>query len=161
MLYLNKELFKPALIVLSGAFGFLFVLFLILMLVIFHWILLLAFFIISIAYGILLLLAWKLSKSKKYYLASGKGFLEIHYPTVNYGRGKLRVPFKAILSFEYYPIKSWESWKTFVSYGSLPECVYITYVTQNGRKNTELIGYVTYEEIKAIADQLGVETKIM
>ena len=43
----------------------------------------------------------------------------------------------------------------------MPECIYMTYVTQSGKKVSELIGYVKYDEIKAIAKQLGVEAKIM
>lgn len=161
MLYLNKELFKPALILLSAAFGLLLTLFLILMIAFFHFILLIVFFALAIAYGVLVFLAWRLSKSTKYYMTSGKGFLEIQYPTINYGRGKLQVPFQAIMGFQYFPLKALSSWKNFVTYGAAPECIYIQYVTKQGRTITELMGYVTYDEIKAVADQLNVEVAVM
>lgn len=161
MLYLNKELFKPALILLSIAFGAVLTLFLILMIAVFHIVLLIAFFALAAAYGALVYLAWRISKSQKYYLSGGKVFLEICYPTINYGRGKIQVPYKAIVEFQYFPLNSFKSWINLVTYGVAPECIYIKYVTPHGRCITELMGYVKYDEIKAIAEQLGVSVTVM
>ena len=161
MLYLNKEFIKPALIVLSIAFGLLLTLFLILMIALFHFLLLILFFVIAAAYGVLVFLAWKVSKSQKYYLSAGQGYFDICYPTINYGRGKIRVPYKAIVEFQYFPLNSLKSWQNLIEYSAPPECVYIKYITRHGQSVTELMGYVKYEDIKSIADQLKLEVVIM
>ena len=161
MLYLNKEFFKPALIILSIAFGLLLTLFLVLMIVVFHFLLLILFFVAAAVYGGLVFFAWKVSKSQKYYLTAGEGFLDVCYPTINYGRGKMRIPYKAIIEFQYFPLNSFQSWKNLVEYSVPPECIYIKYVTPHGQVVTELLGYVKYEDIKSMADQLKLEVVIM
>ena len=159
-IYLNRELFKPALIVLSIGFGALELLFLILMIAAFHVVLLITFFLLAVAYGVLLYLAWLISQSNKYCIKEMRGYLDITYPTINYDKGRLRLPYKAILGFEHYPIESKESWINFVRYGHVPGCTYLVYVTAFGQKNTELIGYVTKSDAIALGKRYGVNTEV-
>ena len=161
MLYLNKQLFKPALIVLSIPFGAVLALFLILTIATLHVLALVVFLVLAAAYGVLVYLAWRITKSTKYYLTVGPGFFEIQYPTINYGRGKIKIPYEAIVEFQYFPLNSMKSWKNLVTYGAVPECIYVKYVTRHGRLVTELLGYVTYKEMKAIADQLKLKVVVM
>ena len=161
MLYLNKQLFKPALIVLSIPFGAALALFLILTITTFHVVALIAFLVLAVAYGVLIYLAWKISKAMKYYLTAGPGFLEIKYPTINYGRGKIKIPYESIVEFQYFPLNSIKSWKNLVNESAVPECIYIKYITKQGKCISELMGYVTYKEIKAIADQLKRKVVVM
>ena len=157
-IYLNRELFKPALIVLSAGFGVLGLLFLILMIFAFHVVLLITFFLLALGYGVLLYLARLLSASNKYCIKEMRQYLDITYPTINYEKGRLQLPYKAICGFEHYSIDTKEGWLNLVERGHLPGCTYITYVTKFGRKNTELIGYVTKSDAIALGKRYGVET---
>ena len=87
MIYLNDKFFKPALLVLSAIFGLVTLVFLLLMIFSFHWLLLVILAVLLGAYGVLVWLAYMVSKSKKRFLRVREGNLEVKYPTVNYGRG--------------------------------------------------------------------------
>lgn len=161
VVYLNRELFKPAMIVLSIAFGIFMLLFLILMIAVFHIALLIIFLALAVAYGVIVFLAWMVSKANKYYLEEKQGYLEIRYPTMNHGKGLMQMPYKAIVGFHYYPLKSKESWMNFINYGAVPGCTYITYISPRGQKVTELMGYITQDDAEALAQRYRVECTIM
>ena len=159
--YLFKNLFKPALIILSIVFGLVLTLFLILMIAFFHVALLIVFLGLAVAYGVLIYLAFLLSRSTKYYLQETDAYLEIRYPSINYERGLLRLPYKAIVEFQYYPLKSKNSWLNLVQYGAIPGCVYITYITAHGQRLTELMGYIDQNDAQMLAERYGVDLQVM
>ncbi len=155
--YLNRMLFKPALIVLSIIFGFFFVLFAILTIATFHVVLLVLTLVVAAAYGVLVGLAYLVSKADKYYLREEEPGLLIRYPTMNFDRGAIRIPYKALIGFEFFPLKSKSSWINFITYGVLPDCVYITYINRHGRKVTELMGYITQSDVEALARRYNIK----
>lgn len=154
--YLNRELFKPAMIVLSAAFGALILLFLILTIAFFNVVLLVILLALAAVYGVSFYLVWLVSKSNKYYMEEKRGFLDIRYPTINYGRGHLQVPYKALVEFQYYPLQSKNSWINFITYGAVPGCTYLSYHTPQGKVVTELLGYITKSDAEALAQRYGV-----
>ncbi len=155
--YLNRTFFKPALMILSVIFGFFFLVFLILTIAAFHIIILLLLLGVTIAYGVLVFLAYLLSKSEKFYLQEQEEGIEIKYPTINFERGLARIPYKALISFEFYPIKSKNAWIHFFTYGVVPDCVYITYIDRYGRQVTELTGYITQSDAEALAQRYNMQ----
>ena len=159
-IYLNRELFTPALIVLSAVFGVLELLFLILTIAAFHVLLLIVVFLLAAAYGALVYLAWWLSRSEKYNMKEMRGYLDISYPTINRDKGRLRLPYDAIIGFEYYSLDTKEGWLNFIRYGHLPGCTYLVYVSPYRECATELLGYVTKSDAIALGKRYGVSTEV-
>lgn len=154
--YLSRTFFKPALIVLSILFGFAFLLFLILTIACYHLFLLIVLLAIAVAYGVMVLLAYLFSKSEKYYLQEIEGGLEIRFPKINSDHGFIKMPYKVLVGFEFFPMKSKEAWRNLVTNCVVPECVYVTYINPRGRKVTELMGYITRDDVEALAQRYGV-----
>ncbi len=158
--FLTRTFFKPALIVLSILFGFAFLLFLGLTIAFYHVFLLILTLAIVMAYGVCVSLAFLFSKSEKYYLREIEGGLEIRYPKLNRNRGSIKMPYKALIGFEFFPIKSKNAWLNLVEYCIVPDCVYITYINPRGRKVTELMGYITQADVEALAQRYNVSVTI-
>lgn len=158
--FLTRTFFKPALIVLSILFGFAFLLFLGLTIAFYHVFLLILTLAIVAAYGVCVLLAFLFSKSEKYYLREIEGGLEIRYPKLNNNRGSIKMPYKALVGFEFFPIKSKNAWLNLAEYCIVPDCVYVTYINPRGRKVTELMGYITQADVEALAQRYNVSVTI-
>lgn len=155
--YLCRTFFKPALLVLSILFGFAFLLFLLLTILFFHPFLLILSIAIAVAYGVMVWLAYRFSKSEKYYLQEIEGGLEIRYPKINSDRGVVKMPYKALIGFEFFPLKSKKAWLHLAKNCVVPECVYVTYINPRGRKVTELMGYITQADVEALARRYRVK----
>ncbi len=155
--FLNRTVFKPALILASVVGGFFFLLFLILTIAVFHVILLIITLLIVVLYGGVLAGAYWLSRSEKYYLKEHKQGIEIRYPTMNYGRGVMKIPYKAIVGFEFYSMNTKEGWLNLFNRSALPDCVYITYINRYGKIVTELMGYITQADAQALAQRYNVK----
>lgn len=158
--FLTRTFFKPALIVLSILFGFAFLLFLGLTIAFYHVFLLILTLAIVVAYGVCVLLAFLFSKSEKYYLREIEGGLEIRYPKLNNNRGSIKMPYKALVGFEFFHIKSKNAWLNLAEYCIVPDCVYVTYINPRGRKVTELMGYITQADVEALAQRYNVNVTI-
>ena len=155
MVYLNKKQLIPTVIVLSVVCAPFILGGLIWMIADFHLAALALFGLASVVYGVLVFLVYKNSKSTKNYLNLTEEYVEIVYPEINFDRGVLRLPYEAIVEFTHYKMISLETLKTMINYGSMPNCVYITYMS-HGREVTEMMGYLDYNEIKEIAESCGV-----
>ena len=161
MIYLNDKFFKPALLVLSAIFGLATLIFLLLMIFSFHWLLLVILAVLLGAYGVLVWLAYMVSKSKKRFLRVREGNLEVKYPTVNYGRGVVRIPLQSIIEFEFYGLQSTETWKKFFECGAPPDCFYVKYYNKYDREVCELIGYPDFDQMLGLADGYGIPLMLM
>lgn len=157
--YLTRTFFKPALLLSSILFGFAFLLFLSLTIAFYHIFLLILTLAIVMAYGGCVLFAFLFSKSEKYYLQEIEGGLEIRYLKLN-NRGSIKMPYKALIGFEFFPIKTKDAWLNFVEYCVVPDCVYVTYINPRGRKVTELMGYITQADVEALAQRYNVSVTI-
>ncbi len=155
--YLNRMLFKPALIVLSAIFGLFFLLFAILTIAAFNVVLLVITILVAVAYGVMVALVYRVSKLDKYYLREEEPGLLIRYPTMNFDRGAIRIPYKALIGFEFYPIHSKASWLHFMTTGIIPGCVYVTYINRYGHRVTELMGYITQSDVEALAQRYNMK----
>ena len=52
--------------------------------------------------------------------------MEIVYPNIGSGKGKINIEYDKIIRFEYYKITSIRAWLQLYNYVT-PQCVYITY----------------------------------
>ena len=161
MILLNEKFFKPALLVLSVVFGFATLVFLLLTIFSFHWLMLLFIAALLAVYGLLLWGAWLVSQSPKQYLMEYADGLEIKYPNVSYQRGLAQIPYECIIQFEYYSLRSVESWKNLLESGAPPECFYIKYYNKYNREVRELIGYPDYMMMLELAERYGIPLMLM
>lgn len=149
MYYLDQKQFKPTMIL----FGIPFVPCIIgliianIMLLKIEWLIML--FIILSIYLIIVIISWKLSKRKNYYLLIKDNIMELNfYDSIN-GKTKLELQFGEVIKFEYYRINSIRSWLMLFSY-IFPKCVYLTY-TVNKKEQTKFIGYLDIKDVKDIS----------
>lgn len=157
--YLTRTFFKPAMLVLSILFGFAFLLFLSLTIAFYHIFLLILTLATVVAYGMCVLFAFLFSKSEKYYLREIEGGLEIRYPKLN-NRGSIKMPYNALIGFEFFPIKTKDAWLNLAEYCVVPDCVYVTYINPYGRKVTELMGYITQADVEALGQRYNASVTI-
>ncbi len=159
--YLNKNFFKPAALVLSAAFSVLFLLIIVSLIVTFHVITLIGLFVFLAAYGGLLWFAYYKSTSKKDYLLETNQYLEIHYPEVNFYKDDIRLPYNAITGFTYYSMTSWKGWENFIKTGALPGCMYIHFLTPRGKTVDALIGHWEKDFAQKFVSRYGLVLKII
>ncbi len=155
--YLTRTFFKPAWIVLSILFGFFFLFFGILTIAFFDVLLLAMTLIVVAAYGVLVGLAYWFSKSKKYYLQEEQQGLHVRFPKINFDKGEIRIPYGALVGFDFFPLRSKNTWLNFIAYAVVPECVYVTYVNRYGQRVTELMGYITQSDAEALAQRYNIK----
>ena len=113
---------------------------------------------LSCVYALCMVICRKCVKSEKYYLMLHERYLEIVYPNIGSGKGKVNIEYDKIIRFEYYKITSIRAWLQLYNY-VLPQCVYITY-TDDEKEKCELMGYMNLEAIKKISAEYGVELKL-
>lgn len=105
-----------------------------------------------------IMIFWKLSRRKKYYLLLKENELEMVFHDFSTGEEKLSLYYSEIKEIIYYRITSVRGWLMLFSY-VLPKCVYISYVSQ-GKEQTKFIGYMNYEDIKEIAKNKNLNLRI-
>ena len=113
---------------------------------------------LSCVYALCMVICRKCVKSEKYYLMLHERYLEIVYPNIGSGKGKVNIEYDKMIRFEYYKITSIRAWLQLYNYVT-PQCVYITY-TDDEKEKCELMGYMNVEDIKKISAEYGVEIKL-
>lgn len=154
MIYLNRGYFYPMLIFLSIlllpiiVMGFLFFLTTDSLMSI------LGIVVVAIIYFILVWMVKKVSTSDKYYLISSSRQLEIHYPNITKNH-MLVIENEKVIQFDYCRLYSIKSWFLIPVY-DMPQCVFITFM-DNGVKACKLIGYMSYSEMQALAQETNIK----
>ena len=156
MIYLNSGFFKPALIIFSVV---------LLPITIGCWWLTLASFeierfivslIMLLSYVAVIILTYRYSKSKKYYLlAEENGILSIHYPNLPDKTDCLKLNIHDVVNIEYYKISSIRGWFMLINY-LCPQCVFINYISDD-KKVCQHIGYPHFKEISKFCNDLKIE----
>lgn len=113
---------------------------------------------LSCVYVLCLVICRKCTKSEKNYLMLCERYLEIVYPNIGSGKGKLSIEYDKMIRFEYYKITSIRAWLQLYSYVT-PQCAYITY-TDDETEKCELMGYMDLDDIKKISAEYGVALKV-
>ena len=149
MYYLDQKQFKSAMILFGIPFVPCIIGLIIANIMLLKIELLIMLFIILAIYLIIVIILWKLSKRKNYYLLIKDNVIELEfYDSIN-GKTKLELQFNEIIKFEYYRINSIRSWLMLFSY-IFPKCVYLTY-TVNEKEQTKFIGYLDIKDVKDIS----------
>ena len=113
---------------------------------------------LSCVYALCMVICRKCVKSEKYYLMLHERYLEIVYPNIGSGKGKINIEYDKIIRFEYYKITSIRAWLQLYNYVT-PQCVYITY-TDDEKEKCELMGYMNFDDIRKISSEYEMELKV-
>ena len=155
MIYLNKSILKPLLIICS----FLFVppiIMLIISCILFNEVQL---YVILCCFVLLYIFSFWIvireSKNKKYYLKICNDSLEILYPNLTSNGEVLSVKITDIEKIDYYKITSPISWLAMFQW-TCPKAMFITY-SKNNIKENKAIGHAELKEIVKICEEKGIQ----
>ena len=73
----------------------------------------------------------------------------------------MRIPLQSIVEFEFYGLKSTETWKKFFESVAPPECFNAKYNKKYNREVCELIGYPDFDQMLDLADGYGIPLMLM
>lgn len=96
-------------------------------------------------YVLMLLVAYKCSRSSKYYIKIKENDVCIKYPNLSKNSECLTLNAHEIVRIEYYRLTSIKAWCMLVNYVG-PQCAYMTYFC-DGKEVNKHIGYPEYQEI--------------
>lgn len=158
IIYTNKALFKPVLIILN----FLFIptiisliVALVLLKEIFIAILLACF--ITIYIVTILLFKWE-SNRKTNFIKVEKDGLEINYPNLAKDGNCLSLNYEEIIKIDYYKITSFVSWLALVQM-QLPKALFITF-NKNGNIVRKAIGHSELSEVTKLCNENNIKYRI-
>ena len=154
MIYLNSGIFKPALIIFSIIFCPLIAWVMILEFIKFSFIELIVAIVLLFMFLGILMLSYKISKSKEDFIKIDENCIEIRYPNVS-NDGVLKIDINKIERFDYFGFSSLTSWLSLTN-GLVPNSVFITYTCCSENKEV-LIGHPDINEIKKLCQKINVQ----
>lgn len=110
--------------------------------------------VVAIIYFILVWIVKKVSTSDKHYLISSSRQLEIHYPNITKNH-MLVIENEKVIQFDYCRLASIKAWFSIPVY-DIPQCVFITFM-DDGVKVSKLIGYMSYSDMQALAQETNIK----
>ena len=155
MVYLNKGLFAPQIMLMSILFVPITIVCTLSFLGEFQ-LPLFILFLVCLAFScVWTLLAFKSSKSRKYTMQVIEGNIIINFPNLNRESQDLVLNHDSIVRMEYYRLFSMRGWCMLHNY-VLPQCLYLIYVC-NGKEICKHIGYPDFQDIQDFCQALDIE----
>ena len=111
-----------------------------------------------LAYVLIILVIYKCSKSKAYYLyVDENNLLSIVYPNIS-KENEIKLNIDCVVKIEYYSILSIKSWFLLHNY-VCPQCAYITYFS-DGKKSCKLMGYPSLKRLRELCTKSNITLDI-
>ena len=106
-----------------------------------------------IGFVVVTLINWKLCQRKNHYLLLKETELEISFLDHFHGETLIKLPFDCVAKIEYHRLNSLKGWLMLFSF-TYPRCVCMTYIV-NEKEETKFIGYLTYKDVKNVAEKMN------